>query len=1013
MSLSLRQALAPLLLLALIAARPVAAEPRTAEYMIYQYPDVALVVIVDAREAEFTAQITGPEGALLTEAAVEGRRIGPVWLYVDSTDRPRQLMVHVHPDRTVDRADIGMELIQLSMDDANARRQAQAYRLLAHGMQRVYADDTTTWAQRGQSLHDAARLFAALGMERMRLWAEFYAAHRALHRLDDVLTSLEMTAAIDRAAQRAGFEEIALANEVLAAEALLRGADKATGARSEDYLRRAHAALQALAVQAGDLGYVGEQGRALFRDGAAWERQGELARAVDRYEQALAIVAGTSDTELLNRIRATAAAAYEAQGSTSGAIGLLEAIADDLPAATSADADRAKTLYEKGRLLNHAFRHAEAAAALEEALALQQNDPAVSQWGRTGLELGRALYALGDLQAARRVLLESLPRAGDAGPAERAAAYGMLAHAARFEGRFDEMRRYREQQDALPGRSPAIRALDAAHDQVATQGEGSAAAVRGFLRARDLAAANGEARVREQAELYSCLHTLHGGGTCAGQGYTAAWRALSRSGVPGDEVDARLVYAQILRAQGKAEAAEREMEALLSGLRWYRAQLPGVLGAWRWARRADVGRERVALALQWPGSGAARARATLLALEQLRALDRVLPDNTVNEDLRNRIAVLTARPDLTPAGDEVAAEIAAAQTRYARENKAPDLAFVDAMLGRLERREMLLSWVFGDADAYLLAAGRADIRLYRIGSSAPLRTRLATLARDVAAADAGAIGTLERLGADLLGPVATTLGERVYLLTQGVMNGVPVDALRVDGRYLAERSAVARLASLGALQRRRPAMPKGFEEAVFLAGDPQSGRDPFSYEVRRSEELGRVRERFVGPGLHIVQGVALDRGEFDDSRFAAATLLHLALPGRIDLFDPDRSSLQVAGVADAATEGFLTAPDLRAFRLEARLAVLSNTAFDGQARTAFDGRIGLVDDLHAAGVDVVVASLWPAGDRPNAALMAEFYARLQAGEEIVEAFANARRMRLADANPHNLPQWAGFQLFIR
>jgi hypothetical protein len=45
--------------------------------------------------------------------------------------------------------------------------------------------------------------------------------------------------------------------------------------------------------------------------------------------------------------------------------------------------------------------------------------------------------------------------------------------------------------------------------------------------------------------------------------------------------------------------------------------------------------------------------------------------------------------------------------------------------------------------------------------------------------------------------------------------------------------------------------------------------------------------------------------------------------------------------------------------------------------------------------------------------MAEFYARLQAGEEIVEAFANARRMRLADENPHNLPQWAGFQLFIR
>ena len=80
------------------------------------------------------------------------------------------------------------------------------------------------------------------------------------------------------------------------------------------------------------------------------------------------------------------------------------------------------------------------------------------------------------LDQARRVLLDSLPRAADAGAAERARAYGALAHIARFEGRFDDMRRYRERQDALPGRSPVARALDFAHDLVATQGAGSAAA---------------------------------------------------------------------------------------------------------------------------------------------------------------------------------------------------------------------------------------------------------------------------------------------------------------------------------------------------------------------------------------------------------------------------------------------------------------------------------------------------------------------------------------------------------
>ncbi|MEJ2385628.1 MAG: tetratricopeptide repeat protein [Xanthomonadales bacterium] len=514
MLLTFRHAFALLLALLFVAARPAAADSRAAEYMIYQYPGVSLVVNVDTREAEFTAKVTGPEGALLTEAGVEGRRIGPVWLYVDSTDRPRQLMVHVQPRRAVDRADIGMELIQLSTDDANARRQAQAYRLLAHGMQRVYADDTSTWAQRGQSLRNAARAFSALGMERMALWADFYAAHLVLHRLDDVATTLEMTAGIDRAVRRAGFEEIALVNEVLSAEALLRGAEKAAAPQAADYYRRAHAALQSLADRAGRLGYPGEQGLSLYRDGAAWERQGDLERAIQRYEQALAIAASTSDTELLNRIRATTAAAYEARGSTSGAIGLLEAIAGDLPQTAAADMERAKTLFEQGRLLNQAYRYTEAVPILEQALRLQQNNPAVSQWGRTGLELGRARYELGDLQEARGVLLESLPRAADTEPAERARAYGALAHMARFERRFDDMRRYRERQGALPEARPAVQAFESACDVVASQGDGSAAAVRLFARARDLAAASGETTVRDRAELHHCLHTLHAGAAC-------------------------------------------------------------------------------------------------------------------------------------------------------------------------------------------------------------------------------------------------------------------------------------------------------------------------------------------------------------------------------------------------------------------------------------------------------------------------------------------------------------------
>jgi len=993
-----------------------AQRPRAAEYMIYQYSGVALVVIVDAFESEFAARITGPEGGLLTEAAVAGRRIGPVYLYVDSTDRPRQLMVHVRPGRPLGRDAIGMELMQLSMADPNARRQAQAYRLLANGMQPAYADDASNWVQRREALSGAARAFAGFGMEKMRLWSEYYAALLGLQRLDDVRATLQISGQIRAAADRAGFETVGLASRILQADALLRGAEMSPSDRAAEYYGRAHAALAEVADAAGALGYPGEQGRALLLDGEARERQGDLERAIERYEQALDVSVRADDVELRNRIRATAAAAYERQGRTSGAIGLLEAIAGDLPATPSADAERAAALYEKGRLLNRSYRYREAAVELAESLRLQQGDPAVSQWGGTGLELGWALYAMGDLEQARRVLIESLPRTAGVEPWQLARGYGALAHMARFLGRFEEMRRYRGLQAALPGVAPADQAFEQALDAVAEQGAGSAGAVRGFERAF-AAAGPGAARLANQAALYLCLHRLRSGGACDAAAARAAWEAAAASGLPRAVADARLVYAQTLRIRGEAAAAARELAELLAELRSYRVQLPGVLGAWDWSRAPDVYREHLALALERSqGAPGDDGSGVLLALEQVRSLELAVATDALQESLRNQVADLEqgrSGPGAATA-QRVAAGIRALAAAEPAAGALPDRAFVDAMLGLLERRETLLAWHLADSGAWLLAANRRGVRLHAIGPTDRLQAELRALRE---ASSRGATDRLEvrleRLGRTLFGPVANSLDGRIYVLAQGDLNGVPLDALRLDGRFLAERGDLVRLASLEALQRRRPALRAGFERDVFVAGNPQAGRDPFSYEVERSLEIDAVRDRFVGPGLHVIQGVALDREEFLDARFSAAALLHLALPGRIELFDADRSRLLVSGPGDAGPAGFLSAGELRGFTLAADLAVLSATAVDGAPRSVFDGRLGLVSDLHEAGVGAVVASLWPAGDALNAELMDDFYARLEADGDIVAAFGAARRGRLDPGNPGNLLPWAGFQLFIR
>lgn len=202
-------------------------------------------------------------------------------------------------------------------------------------------------------------------------------------------------------------------------------------------------------------------------------------------------------------------------------------------------------------------------------------------------------------------------------------------------------------------------------------------------------------------------------------------------------------------------------------------------------------------------------------------------------------------------------------------------------------------------------------------------------------------------------------------------------------------------------------------DSVFLAGNPQAGQDLFSYGITTSAELEAVRNEFIGEGLHMVQGVALRRDEFSDQRFEQAGLLHLAMPGRVDLGRPEQSRLLLAGTRDNPTAEFLSPADLESHQISAVLVMLTGTTFAGQPATSFDSRTGLVSDLLHAGGSRVVYTLWPAGDGKTAALMTDFYQRLSNGDTVDEALFQARKTLIDAENPAKLKDWAGFQLLIR
>ena len=269
------------------------------------------------------------------------------------------------------------------------------------------------------------------------------------------------------------------------------------------------------------------------------------------------------------------------------------------------------------------------------------------------------------------------------------------------------------------------------------------------------------------------------------------------------------------------------------------------------------------------------------------------------------------------------------------------------------------------------------------------------------------------MGRRLLNPIFGMLAKKLYLLPAGPLSGFPFNGLRIDGKFLAETHEVVNLMSLSSLAEKRPVLRQNYADRVFLAGNPQTDRELFSYDVQVSPEISSVTDHFVGPGLHIVQGVALNKGEFRDDRFSAAGLIHLAIPGVIDLAFPDRSSLLMSQTGNNPLIENLFPPDIRGIEFNADLVVLSQTSAIGVSRSDFDSRIGFVSDFLDGGVKNVVVSFQFSEEPDSIAFLREFYDRLEATAHIAEALSLTRNNWLKPGDEANFRMWAGFQLFIR
>lgn len=280
------------------------------------------------------------------------------------------------------------------------------------------------------------------------------------------------------------------------------------------------------------------------------------------------------------------------------------------------------------------------------------------------------------------------------------------------------------------------------------------------------------------------------------------------------------------------------------------------------------------------------------------------------------------------------------------------------LLDRLPKNAVLLTFYFSTSDVHAILADRFAVRVIKLASGKEINSGLNVLRQNLERGDVTDLTALDKLGRLLLQPLAKLIPEYIYFVPDGPLNGFPLDLLRLEGDFLAEKHLVLNLQSVMALEEPFAQVDTESIELFFLAGDPEARRDVFDYQQTMSPEIRAVTDVFVGPALHIVQGTALKRDEFQDERFERANVIHLAVPGTISLENPAQSTLVLSGSGTIAGGESMWPADFQQRKFEASLAVLSAVRIQGLAAVGINNYLGFVSDFLSSGVKSVVASLW-------------------------------------------------------
>ena len=277
--------------------------------------------------------------------------------------------------------------------------------------------------------------------------------------------------------------------------------------------------------------------------------------------------------------------------------------------------------------------------------------------------------------------------------------------------------------------------------------------------------------------------------------------------------------------------------------------------------------------------------------------------------------------------------------------------------------------------------------------------------------------SLKQLHQLLIAPIADQLptdpNDRITFIPQDTLFLVPFVALQDSaGKYLVEKHTILTSPSIQVLdlthqqQQRIQDSAKG----ILIVGNPTM--PSFSTQGSTPEQLpslpGAEKEALAIAKLFNSQAIIGNQATklTVEQRISQARIVHLATHGILDNTEGIFSSLALApGNGD---NGFLTAREILALKLNAELVVLSACDTGKGKITGGDGVVGLSRSFIGAGTPSIIVSLWSVPDAPTAELMTAFYQNLKNGLDKVQSLRSAILQTMKQfPNPRD---WGAFTL---